>query len=148
MGLRHLGRELALQALYQIDLSGAESRDDLARLFANFPADERARSFAIELVEGVRRERAALDKHLAESIENWSISRLSRVDHNILRLALFELLYRAEIPARVTMDEAIELAKRFGDRDSSRFVNGVLDQAAERLGLKNKGEDRGAVKTA
>ena len=148
MGLRHLGRELALQALYQIDISGAEGGDDVARLFADFPADERARGFAIELVEGVRRERATLDRHLAESIENWSINRLSRVDHNILRVALFELLYRAEIPARVTMDEAIELAKRFGDRDSARFVNGVLDQAAERLGLKNKGEERGAVKTA
>ncbi len=147
MGLRHLGRELALQALYQIDFNGAESRDDLARLFASFPADQRARSFALELIEGVRRERGTLDKHIAESLENWSINRLSRVDHNILRLALFELLHRPEIPARVTIDEAIELAKRFGDRDSARFVNGVLDHAAEQLGLKNKGEERDVAKT-
>ncbi len=147
MGLRHLGRELALQALYQIDLSGDPAREHPAALSANFPVDERARAFAIELVEGVCRERVTLDKHLADAIENWSIQRLSRVDHNILRIALYELLQQPAIPARVTMDEAIELAKRFGDRDSGRFVNGVLDRLAERLGVKSKGEERGAAKS-
>src|SRR5271170_1723136 len=140
MGLRHLGRELALQALYQIDLSGDPAREHPAVLSANFAADQRARAFAIGLVEGVCRERAALDKHLAEVIENWSIERLSRVDHNVLRIALYELLQEPAIPARVTMDEAIELAKRFGDRDSGRFVNGVLDQVAGRLNLRQKGD--------
>ncbi len=146
MGLRHLGRELALQALYQIDLSGDPAREHPA-LSANFAADERARAFAIELVEGVCRERVVLDKHLVEVLENWSIERLSRVDHNVLRIALYELLQEPAIPARVTMDEAIELAKRFGDRDSGRFVNGVLDRLAERLGVKGKGEERGAAKS-
>jgi|SRR5271157_215995 len=146
MGLRHLGRELALQALYQIDLSGEAGRKDPASFFSNFPADDRAREFAIRLVEGVLSERVPLDKHLADALENWSIERLSRVDHNILRLALYELLRMDDIPARVTIDEAIELAKRFGDRESGRFVNGVLDQLAARLGLKNKGEDRVSVK--
>jgi transcription antitermination protein NusB len=141
MGLRHLGRELALQALYQMDLSGARGPEDPAAFFATFPADERAREFAIVLVEGVRRERALLDKHLADALENWSIERLSRVDHNILRLALYELMRLDDIPARVTIDEAIELAKRFGDRESGRFVNGVMDQLAKLLGLKHKGED-------
>jgi len=148
MGLRHLGRELALQALYQIDLSGDPAREHpAAALSAHFAVDQRARAFAIELVEGVCRERAALDQHLAEVLENWSIERLSRVDHNVLRIALYELLQEPAIPARVTMDEAIELAKRFGDRDSGRFVNGVLDRLAERLGVKGKGEERGAAKS-
>ena len=89
------------------------------------------------------RERAVLDKHLAGALENWTIGRLSRVDHNILRIGLFELLGMIEIPARVTMDEAIELAKAYGDQDSGRFVNGVLDELAGRLGLKQKGEERG-----
>lgn len=141
MGLRHLGRELALQALYQMELNRARGPEDPAAFFGNFPADERAREFAIILVEGVLRERALLDKHLADAIENWSIERLSRVDHNVLRLALYELMRLDDIPTRVTIDEAIELAKRFGDRESGRFVNGVLDELAERLGLKNKGED-------
>jgi N utilization substance protein B len=144
MGLRHQGRELALQALYQIDIRGGGTREDLVLFFEAFPADDRARKFASQLVEGVRSERDALDRELAAALENWSVRRLSRVDHNILRLALFELLQLDDVPARVTMDEAIELAKRYGDKDSGRFVNGVLDQLAERLQLKHKGEERSA----
>jgi N utilization substance protein B len=147
MGLRHQGRELALQALYQIDIRGGASREDLVLFFESFPADDRARRFATQLVEGVRAEREALDRELANALEHWSVPRLSRVDHNILRLALFELLRLDEVPVRVTIDEAIELAKRYGDKDSGRFVNGVLDQLAERLQLKHKGEERGAHKS-
>jgi len=88
MGPRHLGRELALKALYQIDIRGGSSREELALLFETFPTDERARKFAIELVEGVERERAALDREVAGALEHWSIGRLSRVDHNILRIGL------------------------------------------------------------
>jgi N utilization substance protein B len=142
MGLRHLGRELALKALYQVDLRGGASREDLALLFEGFNADDRARKFAVALVEGVERERAALDKHVAGALEHWTIGRLSRVDHNILRIGLYELLWMNEIPARVTIDEAIELAKAYGDQESGRFVNGVLDELAGRLGLKQKGEER------
>ncbi|HVB79670.1 MAG TPA: transcription antitermination factor NusB [Candidatus Binataceae bacterium] len=143
MGLRHLGRELALKALYQIDLRGGASREDLALLFDGFQADDRARKFAVELVAGVEREQVALDTHLAGALEHWTIGRLSRVDHNILRIGLYELLWMKEIPARVTIDEGIELAKAYGDQDSGRFVNGVLDELAGRLGLKQKGEERG-----
>lgn len=146
MGLRHLGRELALKALYQIDIRGSESNEDLALLFERFDADERARKFAVQLIEGVRRERAAIDQHLAGALEHWSIARLSRVDHNILRIALYELLWIEDIPVRVTIDEAIELAKRYGDHESGRFVNGVLDELASRLQLKYKGEERGLGK--
>lgn len=148
MGLRHLGRELALKALYQIDLSGDGPGDSLRLLFESFPADDRARRFARQLVEGVRNEHAALDRRIGEALEHWSINRLSRIDHNILRLALYELLSLDDIPARVTIDEAIELAKRYGDKDSGPFVNGVLDQLAERLGLKGKGEESAPAKPA
>ncbi len=146
MGLRRQGRELALKALYQMDVSGDSSPEALRLFFANFTADERARRFALELVEGVRAEQAELDRHLAQALAHWSVGRLSRVDHNILRLALYELMRVADVPARVTMDEAIELAKRYGDTNSGQFVNGVLDQVAERVGLKDKGEERAAVK--
>lgn len=146
MQLRHLGRELALKALYQIDIRGGASREDLALLFESSQADERARKFAAQLIEGVQREGAALDQHIAGALEHWSIGRLSRVDHNILRIALFEMLWMEDIPMRVTIDEAIELAKRYGDQESGRFVNGVLDELAERLQLKHKGEERGVDK--
>ncbi len=141
MGLRHAGRELALKALYQIDMRGEVSNEDLALFFEAFPADDRIRLFALQLVDGVRRDTAVLDKHLAAALEHWSIGRLSRVDHNILRLALYELIRMNDIPARVTIDEAIELAKTYGDNESGRFVNGVLDEVAGRLKLKDKGEE-------
>ncbi len=146
MGPRHQGRELALKALYRIDICGGASGDDLAQVLEGAPSDERAREFARELLDGVRREQVALDKHLADALEHWSIRRLSRVDHNILRIAVFELVHLADIPARVTIDEAIELAKAYGDQESGRFVNGVLDEVAGRLGLRTKGDDRAADK--
>jgi N utilization substance protein B len=146
MGLRHAGRELALKALYQCDIRGEILNEDLALFFDAFPADDRSRTFALRLLDGVRREQATLDKHLAAALEHWSIGRLSRVDHNILRLATYELLRIEDIPARVTIDEAIELAKTYGDNESGRFVNGVLDQVATRLGLKDKGETRPPTK--
>ena len=140
MGLRHAGRELALRALYQFDMRGELSNEDLVAFFDAFPADDPIMTFALHLVDGVWRDRVMLDKELANVLEHWSIGRLSRIDHNILRLALYELLRLDDIPARVTIDEAIELAKQYGDNDSGRFVNGVLDELATRLGLKGKGE--------
>ena len=147
MGTRHIGRELALKALYQIDLRGGASTEDLALFFDAFRAEDVARKFAVNLVTGVRGEQVDLDRQIADVLEHWSIGRLSRVDHNILRLAIFELLRMEDIPARVTIDEAIELAKTYGDQESGRFVNGVLDQVASRLKLKDKGEESNPAKT-
>jgi transcription antitermination protein NusB len=146
MGLRHTGRELALKALYQIDMRGEVSNEDLALFFESLEAGEQARVFALKLIDGVLRERATLDRLLADALEHWSVSRLSRVDHNVLRIGIFELIRMADIPARVTIDEAIELAKTYGDQESGRFVNGVLDQIAARLNLKDKGEGLGHAK--
>jgi N utilization substance protein B len=146
MGLRRTGRELALKALYQIDIRGEVSNQDLALFFQSF-AGECSDTFALRLVDGAWRERVLIDSMLADSLENWSIGRLSRVDHNVLRIAVYELLRMQDIPARVTIDEAIELAKTYGDQNSGRFVNGVLDQVAERLKLKDKGEERTHAKT-
>lgn len=141
MGLRHLGRELALKALYQIDVGGDPSNDALRLFFDSFPAEQRSRDFARQLVVGVRGELAELDRQIGDCLKNWATHRLSRIDHNILRLGLYELQRMADVPARVTMDEAIELAKRYGARDSGPFVNGVLDELAGRLGLRTKGDD-------
>jgi len=146
MGIRHQGRELALQALYRIDICGGASKEDLGAFFDSFTAEPSARRFAMQLIDGVAAEIPGLDQQISATLEHWSIARLSRVDHNILRLALFELLRMDEIPARVTIDEAIELAKSYGDHDSGRFVNGVLDEIAGRLNLKQKGETADAPK--
>ena len=146
MGTRHLGRELALKALYQMDIRADASNEDLVLLFETFTASDEVRRFATRLVEGVRGEQIALDRQVAAALEHWSIGRLSRVDHNILRMALYELMRIEDVPARVTIDEAIELAKTYGDQNSGRFVNGVLDQVAGRLNLKAKGEESNPAK--
>jgi N utilization substance protein B len=146
MGTRHLGRELALKALYQMDIRADASNEDLVLLFETFTTSDEVRRFATRLVEGVRGEQTALDRQVAAALEHWSIGRLSRVDHNILRMALYELMRIEDVPARVTIDEAIELAKTYGDQDSGRFVNGVLDQLAGRLNLKAKGEESNPAK--
>jgi N utilization substance protein B len=147
VGQRHLGRELALKALYQLDLCGEpDLGSSLALFFDNFPADHRAREFARMLVQGTLAEKESVDRLIARVLEHWSIGRLSRIDHNILRLALYELIHLSDVPARVTMDEAIELAKRYGDHNSGQFVNGVLDRLAEQLGLKSKGDEAVTIK--
>lgn len=140
MGLRRVGRELALKALYRMDIVGDRGLKDPAELFAFLPADPRSKGFAFELVKGVVLETDYIDSLLGGVIANWSLTRLSRIDHNILRIAAFELLRMEDIPGRATIDEAIELAKRYGDRDSGPFVNGVLDMLAGRLGLREKGD--------
>jgi N utilization substance protein B len=146
MGLRHAGRELALKALYQRDIRDGLPNEDLALLFEVTPADDRSRMFALRLIDGVQRELHLLDHEIAGALENWSIGRLPRVDHNILRIALFELLRMPDIPARVSIDEAIELAKAYGDNGSAKFVNGVLDNLARKRGLSSKGEESHAAK--
>jgi len=123
-----------------MDIVDDRAPDSVRSLLASMPADRRSREFATRLVHGVSGELEHLDELLSQVITNWSINRLSRIDHNILRLAAFELLHLEDIPARATMDEAIELAKRYGDRHSGQFVNGVIDVLAERLGLKHKGD--------
>jgi N utilization substance protein B len=119
---------LALQLLYQVDLTGDSLEDSMASLWGvdDLPADVRA--FAEGLARGVRENLEEIDRLIQTSSEHWRIERMPLVDRNILRLAVFELLHRPEIPERVTLNEAIELGKRFSTEDSGAFINGVLDQ--------------------
>jgi N utilization substance protein B len=139
MGTRREARELALQALYQLDVTAErDPAGGLALFWTHFDAPPDARSFARELVDGVREHCERIDALIGESAEHWKLPRLSRVDLNLLRLATFELLARADIPASVTINEAIEIARRFGTDESAAFVNGVLDHIAGVLGVKDK----------
>jgi N utilization substance protein B len=137
MGSRRAARELALQALYQVDLLGAgEEAKSLALFWEHFDpaADPDVQVFARELVEGVREQRERIDALIAVAAEHWRLPRLSRVDLGVLRLATFELIARPEIPASVTLNEAVEIARRFGSEESAAFVNGVLDHVARQVG--------------
>lgn len=132
MGSRRKARECALQLLYQLDMSG----NDLRHVFEQYwehleePADSDTRDFGTRLVKGVLDKGSEIDEMIASYSTNWKVSRMAAVDKNILRLAIFELLHCPEIPIRVTLNEAVEIAKRFGTSESSAFVNGILDNVA------------------
>lgn len=132
MGVRRKGRELALQALYQRDVSGA----DPEAFWASCEGSQGARAFGRELVQGVLGEQGRIDELLAAAADHWRLDRLPHVDRNILRVATFELLRPDDVPATVAIDEAIEIAKRFGGGESPVFVNGVLDHVATVVGAK------------
>ena len=131
MGTRRKGRELALQALYQMEMSGDESPASLELFLRHFEGNARARDFARRLVSGVVEHRKEIDRHLERCAEHWKLSRMAKVDLTILRLAAYELLFCPDIPTNVSMDEAIEIGKRYGSGDSATFINGVLDQVAQ-----------------
>ncbi|HJV36833.1 transcription antitermination factor NusB [Geomonas sp.] len=138
MTTRREGRELALQALYSKDLVLHDATAALKRIIESFSegdepmleVNSKAYAFASELVNGVMAHLPEIDARIAEKSKHWSMARMARVDLNILRLAVFELLYRPDIPKNVTMNEAIEVAKKFGAEDSASFVNGILDEIA------------------
>jgi N utilization substance protein B len=127
MSRRSRAREVALQVLFQDDLNpglNPAQADEFLR--ARLKAEELI-SFSQSLVAGVRRNRAELDELLAKTADNWSIERMAATDRNVLRLGAFEILY-ADTPDRVAINEAVELAKRYGSAHSAQFVNGILDR--------------------
>lgn len=124
---RHDARELALQILFQCDFHGS-TEFWLEQFWAQRDASESVRTFTSELVTGVRTHQVELDDLIAAYARNWTVDRMPVVDRNILRQAMYELLWVPDVPAKVTVDEALELAKNFADDETRRFVNGILDQ--------------------
>ena len=135
---RHRSREVSLQVLFAIELHAAKSgaRPAAQEVFddvgANFEMPEAARAFAKELVVGVEAQRDVLDEQLRKAARNWRLERMAVVDRNLLRLGAWELAF-TDTPVEVVLDEAVRLAKRFGDDPSPGFVNGVLDAVAREL---------------
>ncbi|HZA14596.1 MAG TPA: transcription antitermination factor NusB [Myxococcaceae bacterium] len=141
MGARRTARERALQALYQLDMSGGSPADALAAAWESVaqetpPPEPDAVQFARELVDGVVSNLRAIDALIEQHSHNWRIDRMDRIDRSVLRLAIFELKYRLDIPRKVTLNEAVELGKTFGTEASSAFINGLLDRVALALGKK------------
>ena len=150
MGNRRQAREQALQIMYQVDL-GQRSLDEALRLFwegedeGEEPVEPTAPDvveFARLLSRGAHDQRGRIDGLISEASINWKIRRMSLVDRNILRLAVFEMVELDDVPAMVSINEAIELGKRFGTSDSGGFINGILDRIARNLGLTTSGKGR------
>jgi len=134
MGRRRKAREIALQFLYQLDLVGDDDPSPHAPDFwVRHPVDAPGREFAEDLVHGTKSNQREIDRIIGQCVEHWELDRMAVVDRNILRLAVYELGWSAEIPPKVIINEAIEMAKKFGSKDSSRFINGVLDRIHKEL---------------
>jgi transcription antitermination factor NusB len=129
MRKRTLGRELALQVLYELDQRGPEVMDELDACLrgAQEQPDPEVQTFARDLVTGFWERRAAIDEKIESAAKNWQLKRMAVIDRNILRLATYEILFRDDIPPLVSINEAIDLAKKFSTPQSGRFVNGILD---------------------
>lgn len=139
MGARRLGRERALQALYQLE---QDPKVDAQRALEaawtahddEGPRDPVADVFAKELIAGVRQHQNEIDQLIETHSHNWRLDRMQRIDRNVLRMGVFELKHLPEIPRKVTINEAVELAKNFGNEASSAFINGLLDRIASTVG--------------
>jgi N utilization substance protein B len=142
---RSRGRELAFQILFQCDQTGDKVNAVLARFQELKSANPEAAAFAESLAVGAYKQLEALDERISRCAKNWKLERLLSVDRAALRLGAYELLHTPETPLEVALDEAIELAKRFGSDESAAFVNGVLDQvAAERRAQDAKPAKKGS----
>ncbi len=132
-------RSLAFQVLYAISFSPAQSIDDVRRVFCQSPDNNKeqgasvAEGFAWELVSGVWTHGQDLDELITQFSHNWRVDRMGRIELTILRMGLFEMLYRKDIPTKVAINEALELSRQFGEQSARSFVNGILDATAKAL---------------
>lgn len=126
MGGRRLSRELALQVLFPIDLVNANMEESLKYIGEINQPSKEIWNFTQSLVKGVMLNLPEINKIIKEYADNWSLERINHIDRNILRIAIYEILYREDIPRSVSINEAIELAKKYGTENSFSFVNGIL----------------------
>ncbi|MCD1260688.1 transcription antitermination factor NusB [Paenibacillus athensensis] len=140
---RRVARELAIQSLYQMEMNEVAAREAALTVIHEAENDNEAQlavgdekitpDYVVELVEGTSARKEQIDQLLAEYLKGWQIDRLSRVDREVLRLAAYEMIFRDDVPPKVVVNEAIELAKHFGTEDSGKFVNGVLGKMIKEL---------------
>ncbi|HVQ74956.1 MAG TPA: transcription antitermination factor NusB [Candidatus Binatia bacterium] len=129
MGRRRKSRELALQLLYQLDVQGEASAEPyLAEFWSRHPVDSEVRGHAEIIVRGVKLHQGKIDELISQYTEHWELDRMAVVDRNLLRAGIFELLWMPDVPPKVAINEALEVAKKFSTHESSRFINGVLDR--------------------
>ena len=134
MGNRRKARELALNALFQGEMTATSAVENFPLLCENFEINKKAIPYGRELVWGITDKWEEINAKIAESAVNWRVSRMSVLDRNIIRLAAYEMMFKEEVPPRVAIDEAIELAKRYCAEDSPGFINGILDAILKNIG--------------
>jgi N utilization substance protein B len=125
-GTRHKARAIALQALYEVDSAARRPETVLERLLSEADLSEENNAFVRELVDGAVRNKDDIDRNIHRFAPAWPVEQIAMVDRNILRLAIFEILFDNKVPVKVAVNEAVELAKTFGSENSAKFINGVL----------------------
>lgn len=128
MRKRTKAREIALQFLYQQDIRNDDWSNNIFDFEPLKDVEEDIANFANSLMKGALENISTLDDIISKSAQNWQLKRMATVDRNILRMAAYELIYESEVPAKVSINEAINLAKKYGDEESGKFVNGILDK--------------------
>ena len=138
---RRKAREHALQILYQLDIKREKpSASVLKNFWTEYNPDDEVKLFAEEIVKGTFKHLAKINQLIHKCAKNWSLDRMAVVDRNVLRMAVYEILYRLDIPTSVTINEAIEIAKKYGTDESGSFVNGILDSIARMTGKLDEGK--------
>ena len=131
MGKRRKAREVALQLLYQLDVQGEGNPEPhLPEFWTRHPVDREAREFAEILIRGTKLHEPKIDEMISQYAKNWELDRMAVVDRNILRFSTYELLYVEDVPPKVVINEAVNIAKKFSQEESGKFVNGILDKIA------------------
>ena len=138
MRSRTLAREAALKALYQLDLRSSVPEVDLEELLQREAPSKDATDYAREVVQGTRKNLDRIDREIRDVAENWDLARMAAIDRNILRMAIYEMLDRQDIPPAVAINEAVTIAKKYSTKDSGGFVNGILDQVKNRLAARGQ----------
>jgi N utilization substance protein B len=133
VGTRRKSREIAIQILYQLEINEADIEDAVDTYWDAYQPSRDLKEFSSHILHGVFMHHGEIDTIISKTSNHWSLRRMPAVDRSILRAAIFEILYCPDIPLKVTIDEAIELAKKFGTEKSSAFVNGILDKVAHQL---------------
>lgn len=131
MGTRRKSRELTLQFLYQGELAGQDNLLDFGEYCIHFQSNKKAIPYAKKLLDGVQEKGDSINQLISKHAENWRLERMSVIDRNILRLAVYEMHYQNDVPVSVAINEAVEIAKRFSTDDSAPFINGILDGVAK-----------------
>ena len=135
MGARRKARELALQMLFQADMSGNQPDSIIATFEELQKSKPNTREFATRVFKGTLENMSRIDEMIQQQAENWRLSRMAAVDRNIIRMAIYEFLHEDDTPKLVIIDEAIEIAKKYGTQKSSQFINGILDGVLKRYNL-------------
>ncbi|MFA6564042.1 MAG: transcription antitermination factor NusB [Verrucomicrobiia bacterium] len=149
MGSRRQAREAAVQILYFRDINPHEELDDsLTRFWEGQSCDAETQKFAEVLARGTLENRPAIDEQIKKVTENWELDRIAAVDRNVLRLAIYEMMFRDDVPPVVSINEAIEIAKKFSTKESGKFVNGILDRIRKELPRPARTSGGGAGESA